>query len=335
MSQLRSQNPADYPSFFKRRRAGILLTRDEIAEIKKGRKDLRRQMRLQGVYSRRDFEATASSLGLYFDKGRFLAFWLWLWHRGALGMLFAAAALVLAALYGYSMVTEMRGHFTINLADSLVDQGFELCNTVDFANPTSRIYSEPVEDAPCISITDLPNDLNDIDGSHNGSNYFAHTFYIAKRGEGAADCALSLSINSESLDASKAIWVMLFEDGKPVVYAEKNATTGGKECLPAEDNNRYGYREIPYSDKGLPADQYSVIAERSGRTYYRLKPYPFKQDDVICEKVLKNVKQDEVHKYTVVMWLEGDDPDCTNDLIGAHIGLQMDFELLDTENQMS
>ena len=34
-------------------------------------------------------------------------------------------------------------------------------------------------------------------------------------------------------------------------------------------------------------------------------------------------------KYTVVFWLEGDDPDCTNDLIGAHIGMQMDFELID------
>ena len=37
----------------------------------------------------------------------------------------------------------------------------------------------------------------------------------------------------------------------------------------------------------------------------------------------------DVHKYTVVIWLEGDDPDCTNDLIGAHIGLQMDFRLLE------
>ena len=247
MSRLRSQNPSDYPTFFKKRRAGINLTYAEIAEIKKGRKDLRKQMREQGINSRRDFEATASSLGLYFDKGRFLAFWLWLWHRGALGMLLGAAALVLATMYGYSMVTEMRGHFTINLADSLVDQGFELSNTVDFANPTSRIYSQPVEDAPCISITDLPDNLDDIDGSHNGTNYFAHTFYIAKRGEGEVDCAVSLSINSESMNASSAAWVMLFEDGKPILYAEKNATTGGKECLPGKTitNTAIGKSPMP------------------------------------------------------------------------------------------
>ena len=37
----------------------------------------------------------------------------------------------------------------------------------------------------------------------------------------------------------------------------------------------------------------------------------------------------EVHKYTVVIWLEGDDPDCTDELIGGHAGLQMGFELIE------
>ncbi len=328
MSKLNPYDSKDYPRIFRKKRGGLRLSHAEIREIKAGRKDLRKQMRRQGIYSRREFEATASSLGLYFDKGSFLAFWLWMWHRGALGALLGAAAVALAAMYGYSLVTEMRGHFTINLSDNLVAQGFELSETEDFANPTSRIYGTPVEDAPCISIIDLPGDVDDVDGSHNGRNYFAHTFYIAKRGEGEADCGFSLSINSESQDASKAIWVMLFEDGVPTVYAKANGKTGEAECLPAKGNDRFGYKEIPFAEKGLGEDQFSVITERAGHTYYRLNPRIFDHDDVVCEEVLENVKQDEVHKYTVVIWLEGDDPDCTNDLIGAHIGLQMDFELL-------
>lgn len=328
MSRQSSYDPADYPRILRRRRGGIRLTRAEIREIKAGRKDLRKQMRKQGIYSSREFETTASSLGLYFDKGSFLAFWLWMWHRGALGALLGAAAVAMAAMYGYSLVTEMRGHFTINLSNNLVAQGFELSNTKDFANPTSRIYGTPVEDAPCISITDLPEEIDDIDGSHNGRNYFAHTFYLAKRGEGEADYGFSLSINSESLDASKAIWVMLFEDGVPVVYANPNGKTGESECLPAKGNDRFGYKAIPFADRGLPEDQYSIITERAGHTYYRLNPRTFEDEEVVTESVRENVKQDEVHKYTVVIWLEGDDPDCTNNLIGAHIGLQMDFELL-------
>ena len=149
---------------FKKRRASIELTKTEVREIKAGRKKLRRDMKAQGLYSRREFELTASSLGLYFDKGRFLALWLWLWHKGALWALLGAMLLTYAAFYGVSLVTEMRGHFTINLANDLVNQGFELSETEDFAHPTSRIYGTPVEDAPCISIVDLPADIDKIDG---------------------------------------------------------------------------------------------------------------------------------------------------------------------------
>lgn len=329
MSKNNAYDAQRYPRILKKYRGGVRLTHGEIREIREGRKALRRDMRRQGIRSYQEFEATASSLGLYFDKGRFLAFWLWLWHRGALGALLAAAGVGLAAMYAFSVVTEMRGHFTINLANELVSEGFELSNTADFANPTARIYGTPVEDAPCISIADLPDDVDDIDGSHNGRNYFAHTFYIAKRGEGVTGYDFSLSINSESLDTSEAIWVLLFEDGIPTIYAKVNGQSGEAECLPPVDNNRFGYQEVPFADRGLAEEQFSVVAQRAGRTYYRLIPRPYQNEKIVAERIRENVKQDEVHKYTVVIWLEGDDPDCTNDLIGAHIGLQMDFTLRD------
>ncbi len=313
---------------FKKRRAGIVLTRGEVKEIIAGRKKIRREMRERKIYSRREFEATASSLGLYFDKGRFLAFWLWLWHRGALAALLVALSLALLAMYGFSTVTELRGHFTINLADSLVNQGFELSDTSDFANPTSRLYGQVVEDAPCISIANLPADVDHIDGSHNGRNYFAHTFYIAKRGEGTVDVQVSLVINSESRAASKAIWAVLYQDGQPTVYARANLATGQEECLPGAADNRRGYTNIPCLDmQNHP--QLQVIRQSAGRNYYRLTPRSFVSEEVVTTFTLTNVAPDEVHKYTVVLWLEGDDPDCTDELIGGHVGMHMDFELLE------
>lgn len=318
-------------ALIKKKRAGIELTKTEVKEIIEGRKKLRREMKERGIYSKREFELTASSLGLYFDKGRFLAFWLWLWHRGALWALLGAMLLTFLAFYGISLTTEMRGHFTINLSGRLLEQGFELSDTVDFKNPTSRIYGTPVEDAPCISITDIPADVDSIDGSHNGRNYFAHTFYIAKRGEGTADYNFSLVVNSESLSVSQAIWVILFEDGVPKIYAKANGTTGEAECLPAKDNDRVGYANVPFKDSKLPAEHYEIIKETSYKTYYRLIPNLYAHDDVVVEHTVKGVNKDEVHKYTVVIWLEGDDPDCTDDLIGGHIGMHMDFELIDSE----
>ena len=321
-------------ALIKKKRAGIELTKTEVKEIIEGRKKLRREMKERGIYSKREFELTASSLGLYFDKGRFLAFWLWLWHRGALWALLGAMLLTFLAFYGISLTTEMRGHFTINLSGRLLEQGFELSDTVDFKNPTSRIYGTPVEDAPCISITDIPADVDSIDGSHNGRNYFAHTFYLAKRGKGTVDYKFTLSINSESLKCSTAAWVLLYCDGKPTLYAKANTETGKAEFLPAEGATSNAGHLLAYDkDKllfleDLLGDQYEEVkGERE--TGYRLKPYAFQSETVITSQIVKDVKQGDVHKYTVVIWLEGDDPDCTNDLIGAHIGMQMDFELID------
>ena len=36
-----------------------------------------------------------------------------------------------------------------------------------------------------------------------------------------------------------------------------------------------------------------------------------------------------MHKFTVVLWLEGDDPHCTDDLIGGHLGMEFNLELVD------
>ena len=33
----------------------------------------------------------------------------------------------------------------------------------------------------------------------------------------------------------------------------------------------------------------------------------------------------------MVIWLEGDDPDCTDELIGGHLGLEMDFQLVEDQ----
>ena len=49
---------------FKKKRAGVVLTENEVREIKAGRKKLRRDLRAAGIKKRKDFETTASSLGL-------------------------------------------------------------------------------------------------------------------------------------------------------------------------------------------------------------------------------------------------------------------------------
>jgi len=137
---------------FKKKRAGIVLSKDKVKAIKIGRKKLRKEMKARGMRDKRDFEVTAASLGLYFDKRRGFLFWLW---GHWLGLLIGTLLAFLAILFLFSMVQKMRGHFTISMSDDMFKEGFTLSETEDFAFPSTQLFAEPAENIPCISISQI------------------------------------------------------------------------------------------------------------------------------------------------------------------------------------
>lgn len=317
--------------FFKRKRSGEVLTREQVAAIKLGRKLLRQELRAQGIRDKNDFELTATSMGLYFDKSKFLALFWWFGNGRGLWALLGAAAALLSVLWLYSSVTEMRGHFTINMDGDMFREGFVLSETVGFENPTTYLFAEPAVDVPNISINDLPDNIDKIDGQHN-ANYFAYTFYVRNEGESTVDYDWVLQLNSESLNLSSAAWVMLFQDGKQMFFSRPNNVTGQPEALPAYNENNRGYIRAPMLEfSAVPDEQYEIIAQKNQLTFYRVIPKPFESSSVVTSGCQLQVDPMEVHKYTVVIWLEGDDPDCTNELIGGHVGVEMNFKLRQDE----
>ena len=311
---------------FKRTRAGVVLTREEVKEIKKGRKKLRKERRRAGIKKKKDFEVTASSLGLYFDKNKFLGFLRWLFTGKGLWALLGALLLLLAVLLIISFIGQIRGHFTINLDEDLFREGFSLSETIDFHNPTTNLFAQPATEVPCVSITSIPKDINDIDGEHN-DQYFAFTYYIRNEGESTVAYDWTVSINSESLKLSKAAWVMIFEDDVMSFYAQPNRENGEPEYIPPMNDSGRGYLEIPTSVYLGDPSQLMPVKTQGSLTYYRTRPIPFLSDITIATGKQELVAPQQVHKYTTVIWLEGDDPDCTDELIGGHLGLEMDFKL--------
>lgn len=320
--------PKAQKRLFKKKRAGVVLTEDEVKEIKAGRKRIRKELRAQGIKSRKDFETTASSLGLYFDKQRWWVLLLWFFHGKWLWALLGALLALLLTFFIMSLVTQMRGHFTINMTNDLFREGFSVCENEEFDNPSSMLYSIPLEGAMCVSIANIPEDVLETDGYYHGEDYFAYTFYIRNDGESIVDYEWEILINSESYDLSKATWVMLFEDDKMSFFAEAEED-GSIEALPAFGDNSRGYLKMPFVDYAkYPSEQYERIDVPSTIPYYRLIPISFRDDVTVASGRQTEVAPTEVHKYTVVLWLEGDDPDCTNELIGGHLGLEMNFKLI-------
>lgn len=309
---------------FKKRRAGVVLSKDEVKAIKEGRKKLRKEMKARGIKSKREFELTAGALGLYFDKrqGALLPWLLRHWLGALLGFLLA----LLLILFIFSAVQYMRGHYTINMSDDMFREGFTLSDSVGFENPTTQLFANPAEEIPCVSISSIPADVDEIDGEHNDA-YFAYTYYIRNEGESTVDYTWSLDINAETQDLSDAAWVIVFEDGEMRIFAKANNDTGREEALPAFGDDTRGYLNLPIMELAPDSDQFEVVAQQGRLTYYRVIPDKFLSDTEIAVGEQKEVAPMEVHKYTVVMFLEGDDEQATDEKIGGRLGVGMNFRL--------
>ena len=310
---------------FKKTRAGVVLTRDEVKAIKAGRKKLRKELRERGLKQKSDHELTAASLGLYFDKknGALLA---WLgrhWLAGLIGMLVT----LLLVMTLFSMVSHARGYFTINLTEGMFREGFTLSETQDFANPTIQLFATPAEEVPCLSISHIPTNVDSIDGQHN-ENYFAYTWYLRNEGESTVDYEWDLILNAESRGLSRAIWVALFEDGEMRLYAKANELTGEPEALPSMEETTRGYRFLPLRELAPDSDQFQIVKQVGSSTWWRVVPEAFVNDELIAEGLRAVCAPMDVHKYTVVLWLEGDDPDATDELINGHAGVTMQFRMV-------
>lgn len=176
-------------------------------------------------------------------------------------------------------------NFTVTL-DSEYGRESGLVIYEELANKYTRTFlrSEDIEFFTDISIDWLPKDINDEgEGSHNGRNYIAYTFYAENMGQDTINYWTTIKIDDVIKNVDEAIRVMVFKNGNKVVYAKNNRTT-----------------EQPEPDT-----------------------VPFYDEDTVMLNVTENFKVGDIDKYTVVIWVEGDDPECKNDLIGGEIKMHM------------
>ena len=91
-------------------------------------------------------------------------------------------------------------------------------------------------------------------------------------------------------------------------------------------------REKP-DDETVWYEEAETIGDRS---YYQVIPECFVDEDTVMTRTRSGVQpwtenEKNMHKYTVVLWLEGDDPQCTNDLMNGHIGLNFQIKGADED----
>ena len=84
-------------------------------------------------------------------------------------------------------------------------------------------------------------------------------------------------------------------------------------------------------------ESYHIVGAYENYNYYQVSAEQFISDELIVERTREGVlpwiegRSEEVHKYTVVIWLEGDDPQCKNELMDGFIGLNFQIRGEDEE----
>lgn len=53
---------------------------------------------------------------------------------------------------------------------------------------------------------------------------------------------------------------------------------------------------------------------------------PFKTGTVVVDDKVSNFRPGDINKYTIVIWIEGNDPECTDNILGGEVKVYMDFK---------
>lgn len=209
---------------------------------------------------------------------------------------FGIALVIIAVLTFYGSNV---GNFVMSIDPDLKEKQIYMSQTKDFINPSSLLQADAVHDARDITYTMLNiEEAKKAEGSYNDPNfkYLAYTFYVKNFGSQSTDLRYYVQITSVKKNVDKAIRFMVITEIDGV----------SREMLfMAKDDKEAQYEDIP--------DCLEFVNER---LIMRDKIYGFFPDQVI--------------KYTVFLWLEGQDPDTTSDILGGQIKIQMKFSAIDS-----
>lgn len=194
--------------------------------------------------------------------------------------------LVVSSVYLILYVVYNESSFTINVDKDMLKSSIFLTEDGTLENKTRKLTANAAEYMDNISVNWISEDIDvEATGSHNGENYFAYTFYLVNNGENSINYWYEIAIDDIIKDLDKAIRVMVYHNGEKTIYAKPNEQTG----LPEVGTKKFYSSDI------------AVLVER------------------------KNFSPGESDRFTVVVWIEGDDPDCNNELLGGGIKMHMDI----------
>lgn len=217
--------------------------------------------------------------------------------------------MVLIIVYVVSLLFSRYGSFTISVKDN-TDKKYSLIlsENENFRRTSAKLTATAAKNITNISGNSLPNTLNDTNGAHNGENYLAYTFYVKNTGEAACRYRYNLVITRATLGIDSAARIRVYYNPEFYKAASDSYNYSGDYtdyAKPKTGGN--GEPEIDPPDKVMTN---------------------FHSEDIIVQNEIDNFEVGDIGKITVVIWLEGDDPDCVDDILGGQLKVDMTLEII-------
>ena len=198
--------------------------------------------------------------------------------------------LFLIILYFILRVVYELGDFTVSLDPQLEEKsGLVMYEHLADKQHKRILKAEILEYMDNICVKWLPDNLSEGEGSHNGDNYLAYSFYLENQGVDPINYWYTIISDDVIKNVDRAIRIMVIRNDEQIIYAKANETTGEAEIFGDEITTPF------YSNTNL------ILQQR------------------------QNMQPGEIDKFTIVIFLEGDDPDCTDELIGGEMKMHMDI----------
>lgn len=202
----------------------------------------------------------------------------------------AALVAILLIMYIISMLLTQWGDLVITIGDLYDGKSIMLSESASFDDASVKLNGGSVKEVTNITKTWLPKGLDtEKDGQHNGEDYLAYTFYLKNTGDEDLKYNTTMTVTGVSKSADEAVRVQIYKNGKDNVYAKGS----------------YKNRKISETDATI-----------------------WKNNDTILTAKDSSLKAGAVDKFTVVMWIEGNDPECVDAIRGGSVRSQMVFDVV-------
>lgn len=321
---------------------------EQLAKLEtKGDKDVQLQRQKEGIFQRYSARRDAKDLAKQVR-----------WKRRA-GVALVVTTLVLLLLWLISWLMTSIGDLVITVDNGAKQKGIKIYDSVDGVENgtggTFKLSATMVNDVTNITYDWLPATLDiEADGSHNGRNYLAYTFYLTNNGSETLNYDSQLRSVKSAKDAIEATRVMVYrtrmesgedsfpDNNSPDVYAKRNITMpDGKIDRDSPDGvvpfETIFKKTLPSSYTAPTAEEIEAAAKEPqskdvvDHTEEEIPIQEFVDDEIVFENKCDGLAPGATDRYTIVMWIEGEDPECLDAIREGFVKLMWFFNVQDEE----